>query len=249
MKFSAKELSFVAAMTALFIGAQYVLSFSYGIEIVTVLLLTFSYVFGVRSGMLSATAFSLLRCFVFGFFPNVLILYLVYYNAFAFVCGACGKLRRDSLKRIATAAVFSLIALFCAYFIFFPLPISPLKKNFISALLWILFFLSVAALAASAIFGFAGKNKTVELFFMTAVGCISTVFFTLIDDVITPLFYGYSSGAAYAYFVGGFLAMLPQTVCAFATVSALFLPLVKIFRKFRKSVVKKENLCYYEDEK
>ena len=36
------------------------------------------------------TAFSLMRCFIYGFFPNVVILYLVYYNFFALVFGLLG---------------------------------------------------------------------------------------------------------------------------------------------------------------
>ena len=80
-----------ALCTALLIGAQFALSGVAGVELVTILFLCFCYKYGVKQGLLVATAFSLLRCFVFGFFPNVIVLYLVYYNLFALVFGLIGK--------------------------------------------------------------------------------------------------------------------------------------------------------------
>ena len=73
-----REIACSAVMTALLIAAQYALGFVSGVELVTVLLLTFSRVFGARCGVMTAVAFSLLRCLIYGFFPNVLLLYLVY---------------------------------------------------------------------------------------------------------------------------------------------------------------------------
>ena len=70
---TAKEIALISVFTALLIGGQFVLSGISGIEIVTVLLLSFSYYFGIRRGLLVANAFSLLRCFIFGFFVNVII--------------------------------------------------------------------------------------------------------------------------------------------------------------------------------
>jgi hypothetical protein len=89
---AAKKVILPGVFTALLIGAQLVLSGISGIELVTVLLLTFVYKYGSKQGMLVATAFSLLRCFLFGFFPNVVILYLVYYNLFALVFGSVGRI-------------------------------------------------------------------------------------------------------------------------------------------------------------
>ena len=74
---TAKKVILPGVFTALLIGAQLVLSGVSGIELVTVLLLTFTYKYGSKQGLLVATAFSLLRCFLFGFFPNVVVLYLV----------------------------------------------------------------------------------------------------------------------------------------------------------------------------
>ena len=87
----AKTVALISMCTALLIGGQYVLSGLVGVEIVTVLLLCFSYCFGCRMGIAIATAFSLLRCLFFGFFVNVVILYLIYYNLFALFFGWIGK--------------------------------------------------------------------------------------------------------------------------------------------------------------
>lgn len=88
---AAKEISLISIFTALLIGGQLVLSGISGIEIVTVLLLSFSFYFGIKRGLLVATAFSILRCFLFGFFLNVIILYLIYYNLFVVVFGLLGR--------------------------------------------------------------------------------------------------------------------------------------------------------------
>ncbi len=87
---AAKEIALNGVFTALLIGGQIVLSGISGVEIVTVLLLSFSYYFGIRRGLFVANAFSLLRCLIFGFFPNVIILYLVYYNLFVLTFGLLG---------------------------------------------------------------------------------------------------------------------------------------------------------------
>lgn len=87
---AAKEIALIGVFTALLIGGQFVLSGISGVEIVTVLLLSFCYYFGVRRGLFVVNAFSLLRCFIFGFFPNVVILYLIYYNLFALLFGLLG---------------------------------------------------------------------------------------------------------------------------------------------------------------
>lgn len=88
---SAKEIIIPAVFTAMLIGTQLVLSGVAGVEIVTVLLLTFTYVFGLKQGFIVANAFSLLRCLLFGFFVNVVFLYLVYYNLFVLVIGLLSR--------------------------------------------------------------------------------------------------------------------------------------------------------------
>ena len=87
---SAKEIALMSIMTALLLASQFVFAAIQGVEVVTVFLLSFCVAFGARRGMLVATAFSLMRCFIYGFFPNVVILYLVYYNFFALVFGLLG---------------------------------------------------------------------------------------------------------------------------------------------------------------
>lgn len=97
----AKEIALISVFTALLIGGQFVLSGISGIEIVTVLLLSFAYYFGIRRGLFVVNAFSLLRCFIFGFFPNVIILYLIYYNLFVLIFGLLGfKLKKKLDIRI-----------------------------------------------------------------------------------------------------------------------------------------------------
>ena len=169
---SVKEIATVAVFTALLIGGQLALSAVSGVEIVTVLLLSFSFYFGARLGMLGATAFSLLRCFVFGFFPSVLILYLIYYNLFALVFGFIGN-------------------------------------------------------------RFGKEADMKKLIVITFIAVLMTVLFSLLDDVITPLFYGYTADAAKAYFFASFYAMIPQSVCAVVTTVLLFPPLLGIYKRVK----------------
>lgn len=91
--------------TALLIGVQFAFSFTYGIEFVTVTLAMFSLVFGVRRGVVAAISFSLIRCLLFGFHPAVIVLYLVYYPLFAFVCGLIGKINGKAQYFVLVFAV------------------------------------------------------------------------------------------------------------------------------------------------
>ena len=242
---TAKDIAYISVMTALLIGGQFALSFTYGLEIVTVLLLCFSYVFGVRRGMLTATAFSLLRCFVFGFYPTVLMLYLIYYNLFALLCGLCGRIKNETFQGVVFHLLFLLLMAGCAYFLIQPLAVTALKRKFVQIFFCVLFCLFAAALVGYDLLFLKKKGGKIAqtVLFMTAIACFSTVCFTLIDDVVTPLFFGYTSDAAYAYFVASFLAMLPQTACSFATVCLLFVPITKIFDKFLKTFDKRGKLC------
>ena len=109
-----KDIAIIGVYTALLIGGQVVLSAVSGVEVVTILLLGFAYYFGVKRGALVASAFSILRVLVFGFFPNVLILYLVYYNLFVLVIGALGKIfNRDTspLKHVIVVIVALMLTL------------------------------------------------------------------------------------------------------------------------------------------
>ena len=170
-KGTGKGCVYVAFFVALTIATQLGLSALPGVEVVTVLFVVFSFSFGVKFGMLAATAFSLIRQLVFGFFPNVLVLYLVYYNLLALLFGTLGK-------RV--------------------------------------------------------KNPTRSLWWLVVVACLCTASFTLLDDLITPLWYSYTPKATRAYFIASFAVMLPQVICTAVSVGVLFLPLRKVFAFARK---------------
>ena len=167
---TAKELAVIGMYTALLIGGQFVLSFVSSIEIVTVLFLVFCYRFGISRGMIVATAFSLLRCFIFGFMVNVVILYLIYYNLFAIVFGYLGA----KLK---------------------------------------------------------GKITIKNVVFLTFTACVFTILFTLIDDIITPLYYAFTLNATKAYFIASIPVMLPQIVCTIITCALFIYPLSKLLKR------------------
>lgn len=119
-----KEIAFIAVFVALTIGAQFALSALPGVEIVTLLFVSYSFTFGVKRGMLAATAFSLIRQLVFGFYANVLVLYLLYYNVLAAVFGLLGyhgKAERRWLAACILSCVctvgFSLLDFFLTAFI------------------------------------------------------------------------------------------------------------------------------------
>lgn len=170
---SAKECAYLAVFVALVIGGQLALSAVPGVEIVTVLFVAYSFVFGVRRGLLAATAFTLLRQMIFGFFPTVLVLYLIYYNGLAALFACLG----GRVKR-------------------------PLRS----------------------------------LWWITLVACACTACFTLLDNVITPLFYRYTPEAAKAYFVFSLPVMIPQVVCTAVSVGTLFFPLQKGFAAAKRGL-------------
>ena len=165
---TAKDIALIGVFTALLIGGQFVLSGISGVEIVTVLLLSFSYYFGVVRGLLVANAFSILRCFIFGFFPNVIILYLVYYNLFVIVFGLLGKRFKKELN---------------------------LKIHMIIVL----------------------------------AAVLMTAFFTGLDDIVSPLYYGFSLDATKAYAVASLTAVVAQVICTLVTVLFLLPVLIRAF--------------------
>ncbi len=122
--------------------------------------------------MLVVNAFTLLRCFVFGFFPNVIILYLVYYNLFVLSFGLLGI----RFKRELDIAIHIKLVI---------------------------------------------------------VACVMTVIFTGLDDLITPLYYGFSIDAMKAYALASLTAVLPQLICTIVTVSLLLPILYRIFDRIK----------------
>lgn len=162
----AKECTFLAVMVAILIASQFVLSAVAGVEIVTVLFLSYSFVFGGKRGVAVAGVFAILRQIIFGFFLNVLILYVLYYTILCAVFGGLGK---------------------------------KIKPN--------------------------GTGLVVIVIF----ACVCTVFFTLLDCVITPVYLGYSMRAMRIYFLSSLPIMCMQVLNAGITVSLLFLPLERAF--------------------
>ena len=164
---TAKDIALIGVFTAMLIGGQLVLSGIAGVEVVTVLLLAFSYYFGIIRGLFVANVFSILRCFIFGFFPTVIILYLVYYNLFVIVFGLMGKRFKELNLKIHIIIVLAAV-------------------------------------------------------FMT-------VFFTVLDDIISPLYYGLSLDATKAYAIASLTAVVPQVICTLVTVLLLLPVLIRVF--------------------
>lgn len=194
--FTARDIAYPAAFCALLLGGQYVFSFVEGVEIVTALLVCFCAVFGVRQGVICAAAFSLLRCLIFGFYPTVVIVYFIYYPAFACTFGLLGHIGKEAFGKSA--------------------PLAP----------------------------------AVRLVVFTGVAAVCTLCFTLLDDIVTPVFYGYSKTAMLAYFYASFTAMLPQTVCAAVTVGLMFLPVTAALESVKKrrgwSIIKAKEKTMYD---
>lgn len=169
---SAKECAFAAVFVAILIASQFVLSALPGVEVITVLFCAYSFVFGVKRGVISAIAFSLVRQLIFGFFPSVLILYLIYYPLLTLAFGSLCKAIKANVKTIV---------------------------------------------------------------FIVAISCVCCAAFSLLDCVITPLWYGYSAKAAKGYFLASLPVMGVQTVCVGLETGLLFLPLERVFRLIKRT--------------
>lgn len=78
---------------------------------------------------------------------------------------------------------------------------------------------------------FAGRITLLRLGITVASAMVFTVFFTLLDDVITPVIYGFHPNAAKIYFFQSLYAVIPQTLCTLVTVAVLFPPLTKVIQK------------------
>lgn len=245
----AREIAAVAVMTALLIGGQLAMSALVGVEVVTVLLLCFSWAFGPRAGALAAVAFSLLRCFIWGFYPSAIVLYIIYYPLFALTFGALGRAPQGVFKKFPVwAAVLIdvlIAAIACGAAVCAAtdvLKISRLAVVMVKTLLWIIFALCCALFAffntliVLQRLGRLKRENTLKVAVLTALATLFTICFTLLDDVITPLFMGWGlfSASSAAYFYSNFIALAPQTVCTIVTVSVMFLPLSAIFLKAAK---------------
>lgn len=128
--FSTKNLIIAGLYTALLIVSQLALSAIAGIEVVTVLLLAFCFTRGVKQGVMVATSFSLIRCFVFGFTPNVLLLYVIYYNLFAIIVGFSGHVFSNKYSVLAHVVITVIAVGLTATFTFLDCLITPLVYMF-----------------------------------------------------------------------------------------------------------------------
>ena len=171
--YSAKECAYLAVFVALVIAAQLVLSVVPSVEIVTVLFCVYAFTFGLKRGMAAATAFSLLRQLVFGFYVNVFVLYLLYYTFLACAFAFLGKKIKKPLKWLAI---------------------------------------------------------------IVAIACVCTVLFTMIDNILTPLWYGYSKKAAILYFKASLPFMGLQVINAALSVGVLFFPLYRVFSLVKRTL-------------
>lgn len=170
---SAKECAYLAVFVALVIAVQTVLSLVPGVELVTVLFVAYAFTMGPWRGVIAATAFSLLRQLVFGFYPTVLVLYLIYFNLLTVSFGLLGKVIKSPLKRLPIIVI---------------------------------------------------------------IACFYTVIFTMIDNVLTPWWFGYDKRAATLYFKASLPFMIPQVICTAISVAALFYPLYKVFGFVNKKI-------------
>ena len=160
----------IAMYSAMLVAAQLALSAVAGVELVTVLLAVFAAVFGPIAGIYVAVTFSFLRCLIFGFYPNVVVLYLAYYPLFAFVIAMVSRVKKWRI-------------------------------------VWIV---------------------------LTAV--LMTACFTMIDNVISPLMLGFYKKATRLYFLSSLPTLGLHCTNALLTVSALFLPLEKVFIRIKKNI-------------
>lgn len=230
----AKQIAISSLTLAFLVSVQYVLSFLSGVELVTVILLCFCYIFGIRMGVLTATAFSFIRCFLFGFSPSVVLLYLIYYNLFAVLFGAIGK---RSTPVWTSIILLSLITTSSMYFAVVGLPVSTIYQKRMCIMLWLLFGITAAILCSIIVMLVFYRHMSRERVCVTALAAFVTICFTLLDDIISPIIYGWTFETAIGYFYTSFIAMIPQTICVALSVFLLFNPIIKIYKKMERNML------------
>ncbi len=72
-----------------------------------------------------------------------------------------------------------------------------------------------------------------RLLIAVTLAVVCTVCFTLLDDAITPIWYGYSARLARLYFYASLPFMGIQAACAGITVACLFQPMVKLLQPLK----------------
>ena len=151
MKQNTKFIVRVAICVAMLIGGQLALSGISGIEIVTVMMLCFCFCYGIRTGVAIATVFSLLRCLVFGFQVNVIVLYLVYYNAFAVFFGWLGARFTGKISFLKKGIVVASAVVFTVMFTMLDNVITPLMYSFHPKAAQVYFLQSLTAMIPQSV--------------------------------------------------------------------------------------------------
>lgn len=247
---SAKDIATIAVFTALLLGGQALFAMVPGVEVVTVLILCFAYCFGATRAILATTAFSLLCGMLHGFDVKSYVLYLVYFNLFALTFALVGRKSEEGKISVFSVAVTELLFLALIGFSLTVwgvalLHISRVLRQGVKTLCILLLSLGGA--------GMVGFNAFLAVFFKTkkpwalavvkvisvaVLAAVFTVGFTMLDNLLYPVFYGTWGEPAVAYFYASFPFMLPQTVSAILSVGVLFLPLTKILNKAAKKLLK-----------
>ena len=141
----------VAMSVALLIALQMALTAISGIELVTVILLCLSFCYGIQTGLAIATTFSLLRCFFFGFQVNIIVLYLIYYNAFALFFGWLGSRSSGKITLIRHILVVASAVVFTVCFTLLDNVITPLVFSFKGNAAKVYFLQSLTAMVPQTI--------------------------------------------------------------------------------------------------
>jgi len=163
----------VAMCVALLIAGQLALTAVSGIEIVTVMMLCFCYCYGIRSGLAIATTFSLVRCLIFGFQINVIVLYLIYYNLFALFFGWLGKRFAGKVSFVKTVIVVACAVVFTVGFTLLDDVITPLIYAFHPNAAKVYFLQSLYAMIPQSVCALV----TVSVLFAPLTGVIKKINF------------------------------------------------------------------------
>lgn len=100
--------------------------------------------------------------------------------------------------------------------------------------LYIVYFNSFTLLFG--ILGKKWKNSIRALPYLVVIACICTACFTLLDNLLTPLWYAFTKRAFKVYFLASLSVMLPQVLCTAISVFVLFIPLQKVFMQAKRSL-------------
>lgn len=90
----------------------------------------------------------------------------------------------------------------------------------------------------SITFGLLGKvlkrKYNIKIHALIIVVAVTLTFtFTMLDNVITPLIFGFTWKATKAYFIASFYTLVPHLVCTFMTTLLLFAPLIKVMKPLK----------------